>query len=226
VGRHYVPTSPWKLIGGAGPILSTPDGAAWAPGEVGSFLVEMRFTMSDWTPAGGAIVARHGFTDGNLAWAVEIQAGGRPRASYYPAGTLASRVGTECAVDPGLTDGDDVGLRVGFLANLLGVASAYSYDIQRGGSPWVPLGPAVLGAGPIVPFNSTEAVRVGEPASMTELHSFRVYGATAAPRRLDAAVGSRPGDTSWTDRATPAVVWSRGTATFARSDRPVPYASR
>jgi hypothetical protein len=227
VGRRYVPTRPWKLVdAGAGPFLTTPDGPVWAPsGIIGAFQVEMRFAMSDWTPAGGVLVARSGFTDGDLAWSVEVMADGRPRGNYYPAGTLASRVGTVAAQVPPFTDGQTYGLRVGFLSDLLGVASAYRYEVQTGAAGWRRLGPDQLSAGVVVPHDTSEAVRVGEPAEVLELETFRVYP-LEGPRRLDAGIGGRPSGASWLDRGDPSVTWTLGAASFARSSRSAPYAGR
>jgi hypothetical protein len=225
VGRRYVPTSPWKLTRtGAGALLTAADQAEHTPDATVVFSVEMRFTMSDWTPGAGAMLARQGFTDGNLGWSVEMQASGRPRAAFYPGGVLAAKIGVQGdAPAVPLVDGEDYGLRASLLGNFVAAGNAYSYALQRG-STWEPLGGGFLG-GVIAPFDSTEGIVVGEAAEVTDLYSFRVTSPEGR-RLLDAGVGRRPGNASWADTMTPAQVWTRGAGDFARSERPVPYAGR
>jgi hypothetical protein len=229
--RRQRSTRPAKLgtTGGLSPFLALTD---WPVTNEGAFAVELWFSMVSWTPGVNVFVARHGFGDGNLSWSIEILTTGRPRASYYPTGLLASRVGTEASADPGFVNGRPYGLRVSLLSDLFGVASAYLYEVNYG-ARWQTLGGITQAARVPVVFDSPEQMAFGISLSVIDLYSVRLSSPTFGPsqhlhaaRALDANIGAqRFGATSWPDLVTPSATWNLLAGVVDRSDRPMPYAA-
>jgi len=228
VTRRYRTTRPWRLAtDGAGAFLTCAD---LVYGNA-AMLVEIWCTLTDYTPAAEVRLAQHGTTDGNLGWSIDLDTTGRPTASFYDLGTLATRITGTAPTDPPipLVNSRPYGFRYSFLSDFAGAVSAYQFEINYGGL-WKPVGGIVTGALVGVPFDSSEPISIGIPVSFTELYSFRIYsnifGAGQLSRSrisVDPQLHLHNGETGWTDQR--GGVWTLGAAEFERSDVPLPYAA-
>lgn len=229
---RYRTARPSRLVRtGAGTLLtsSTP-----ADPVVDAFAIELWFSLADYTPAADVFLVQQGTADPSRYFALEWLTTGQPRASFYTAGTLATRLGTAATNTPTLTDGEPIGLRVHWLENFLGVASAYAYEFNQGGawstSPLVTAGLASAAA------PTGQPVTVGSGGAIEALYDLKIWngvfgpsqliGTTASPnpRVADARTGMDPGAAAWTDEH--GAEWAVGAnAEVQRSDIPLPAAA-
>lgn len=225
------PLRPWALTRtGAGALLTIADRPALTSGAM---VVDIDCALSDWTPGADVVLARHGTTDGDLSWSVEILAGGRPRASWYDLGTLATRVGNPATSDPAdVLDGRRAMFRFHMLSDIFGVASINQYE-WISGARLRSFPSTVQGALVGVPFDSSEPITVAADASITKLYAARVYVGAFGPsqfannsatfqRVADSQLPLHRGDTSWVDPYGSTITVGPG-AGFVRSDAPLGY---
>lgn len=230
--RRQRPLQPSMLENAAGnEFISTPDSSAWAVVNESAMVHELALEMADWTPSTDRILAQHGTTDGNLGWEIALLTTGDIRLSYFPAGTLASRVSTLHTPPIPLTNNNRHGLRCSFLSNFLGIASAYTVDWQYG-LRWIYSG-QIPTAALTSPFDSTEAIFIAPGIGIQNLYTYKYWGGKFGVGQIG-IFGSRPtvdasinaqqkGVTSWTSKT--GEVWTIAGSTVQRSNIQLPYAA-
>lgn len=229
--RRYRSTQPVKLNNSAGnEFISTPDPMTTL--QSGAFVIETRLMFSDWTPAADRIFIQHGNVDGNLGWEAALLTTGQIRLSYFPTGLLAGRISQSFTPPFTLENNVRYGLRLSYLRDFLGVASAYLCDFQYPGGRWV--NPPIQSAALSASFNCTGDLLIGADTGLTDVYSYKMWfgnfgvgqlvsGRYHAPD-LDASISLQvPGATSWTSAS--GHIWTVDGSNVERSKFTYPAAA-
>jgi hypothetical protein len=206
--------------------MRTPDPMTAA--ESGAFVVEMEFEFADWTPSSDRIIAQHGDVNGNLGWEIAILTTGQFRLSYFPLGTLASRISSAFTPPLTLLNNQPYGIRTSFLRDFLGVASAYVVDFHEGYRWYYG---TIQSAALVASFDCTGDLLVAPGIGVTNLYHFDMYFGKFGIGQLGVVRPNIRGDialqsletTEW--ESSTGHVWTLDGAEFLRSDRPLPYAA-